>query len=465
MEELNDSILNRLNPTAEMNRRTLLKRSMVLGLSVPAVATLLAACGDDDEDPTATTAPAADPTATTAPEEPTATEEEDDEEDEPTATTAAAEPTATEEDDEEDEPTATSEPEPSPTDEPEETEEPGIDTSIRITGPFDGEASRLDGAGASFPAVLYSRWFFEYNALTGVEVNYQSIGSGGGIRSISEDSVHFGATDGPMNEEQIAEGGGTIYHLPMALGAVVATYNIPNLGDEPLRFTGDLLSGIFLGTITAWNDPALVEVNPQLADISNPILVIHRADSSGTSFIFTDYLSAVNQEWSDTVGVGTSVNWPLGLGASGNEGVAGEVGQNPYSIGYVELIYALQNDLGVALIQNQDGNWIEPTTDAVTAAAAGVSETIQDDLAARIVDGPGPDTYPISGFTWILAREEQSDLPVAIALTRMLWWCLTDAQSFNDDLGYAQVPPSIAEKALALVAQIHVNGEPAFPGE
>lgn len=459
MDALNDSMWHRMNPDTGITRRSLLKRSMVLGISVPAIATLLAACGDDDEEPTATTAPAADPTATQ--EEATATTEE-----EPTATEAEEEtkaPTATEE--EEEEPTATSEPEPSPTGETEPDEEStGVDTSIRITGPFDGEAGRLDGAGASFPAVLYSRWFFEYHALTGVEVNYQSIGSGGGIRSISEDSVHFGATDGPMNDEQIAAGGGTIFHLPMALGAVVATYNVPGLGDEPLRFTGDLLSGIFLGKITVWNDPALVEVNPQLADVSNPILVIHRADSSGTSFIFTDYLSAVNQEWSDSVGVGTSVNWPTGLGASGNEGVAGEVSQNPYSIGYVELIYALQNNLGVALIRNQEGNWIEPTTAAVTAAAAGVAETIQDDLAARIVDGPGPETYPISGFTWILAREKQSDKAVAVALTRLLWWCLTDGQSFNDELGYAQVPPSIAEKALALVARIHVDGEPAFPG-
>lgn len=467
MEELNDSILNRLTPTASMNRRALLKRSMVLGLSVPAVATLLAACGDDDEDPTATTAPAADPTATTAPEEPTATEEEE-EEDEPTATTAPAEPTATEEEEEEDEPTATTAPEPTATSEPEPTEEPesGVDTSIRITGPFDGEASRLDGTGASFPAVLYSTWFFEYHALTGVEVNYQATGSGTGINSIVERTVHFGGTDSPMNEEQRAAAGGTVFHIPTALGAVVATYNIPGLsGDDPLRFTGDTLAGIFLNEITTWNDPLLVADNPQLADVSNNILVIHRADSSGTTSIFTDYLSAVNQTWSDTVGYGTTVNWPVGLGANGNAGVAGEVNQNPYSIGYVELIYALQNDLGVSLIQNQEGNWIEPTTDAVTAAAAGVSETIQDDLAARIVDGPGADTYPIAGFTWILAHEEQQDMDVAIALTRLLWWCITDAQSFNAELGYAAVPESIVEKAMAFITQIHVNGEPAFPGE
>lgn len=466
MGELENSKLYQDALTGRMNRRALLKRTAILGLSVPAVASLLAACGDDDDDPTPTTAPpAAEPTATEVEEEDEPTEEP---EDEPTATEAAAEPTEEGDEDEpteepEEDPTATSEPEPSPTDEPDDS---GVDTSIRITGPFDGEAQQLNGAGASFPAVLYSRYFFEYEQVTGVQVNYQSIGSGGGIRSIIDRTVDFGATDGPMNEEQLADAGAPIFHIPMALGAVVATYNIPDLDiEDPLRFTPEMLAGIYLGEITKWNDPLLVEENPRLADIDRDILVVHRSDGSGTTFIFVDYLSAVSQTWADNVGVGTSVNWPVGLGGNGNEGVAGEVNQNPYSIGYVELIYALQNDLGVALIQNQDGNFIEPTTESVTAAAAGVSETIQDDLAARIVDGPGEDTYPISGFTWILAYEEQDDMAQAIALTRMLWWCLTDGQEFNADLGYAPIPESIAAKGLAFIERINVGGEQAFPGE
>jgi phosphate transport system substrate-binding protein len=344
---------------------------------------------------------------------------------------------------------------------------PGNDvgTNIRISGPYDGEAGQLNGAGATFPAVLYSRYFFEYENVTGVKVNYQSIGSGGGIRSIIDNTVDFGATDGPMNAEQKEAGGGRIFHIPMALGAVVPTYNIPELGESVLNFTPETISGIYLGQITRWNDPLLVADNPELADIDRNILVIHRSDGSGTTFIWVDYLSTVNEEWRETVGVGTSVNWPTGLGGNGNEGVAGEVRQNPYSIGYVELIYALQNQLGLGAVRNKAGNFIVPTVDAVTAAAAGVAESIQDDLEARIVNADGEDSYPVSGFTWLLVREDQDDEAKAIALTRMLWWALTDAQAFNADLGYAPLPDSIREKALAMVLEIKYNGEQAFPGE
>jgi phosphate transport system substrate-binding protein len=428
--------------TGQMTRREIVKRAAVLGLSVPALGALLAACADDDDDDTP------------APPEPTESDDDEDEEEEPEEEEEEETPEPEEEDDEDEE-------------EPETDEEPSDTDDIRITGPFEGESQRLNGAGATFPAVLYSRWFFEYEQVTGVRVNYQSIGSGGGIRSIQDQVVDFGGTDGPMTEEQEAEArGGHIFHIPMALGAVVATYNIPELElDEPLQFTADTLAGIYLGEITQWNDPALVEDNPQLADIDQNILVVHRSDGSGTTFIFTDYLSAVSEAWAENVGFGTSVNWPLGIGGNGNEGVAGEVNANAYSIGYVEYIYARQNDLGVATIQNQEGNWIVPTEESVTAAADGYADQISPDLKDRIVNAPGPDSYPISGWTWILAYENQEDEGVGIALTRLLWWCITDAQEWNAELGYAPVPESITEIAKGMIWDIKYDGEPVFPGQ
>lgn len=334
---------------------------------------------------------------------------------------------------------------------------------------FAAPAAAIDitGAGATFPYPVYSKWAEAYKKETGNGLNYQSIGSGGGIKSIQDQTVDFGATDGPMTEEQMEQaGGGAIHHIPAALGAVVATYNIPEVqADTPLRFTSETLPAIFLGEITTWNDPLLVADNPSLENVDQDIITVHRSDGSGTTFIFTDYLSTVNEEWETAIGNGTSVNWPGGLGASGNEGVAGQVSQTPYSIGYVEFIYAEQNDLGVAEIQNQEGNWIEPTTASVSAAAQGISETIADDLRASIVDAPGDDTYPIAGFTWLLAYEEQTDEAKAIALTRMLWWAVTDAQEFNADLGYAPIPDGIVTKAQDKIRSITVNGQPAFPEE
>jgi phosphate transport system substrate-binding protein len=340
-----------------------------------------------------------------------------------------------------------------------------VDLSIRITGSHPGATRYLSGAGATFPAVLYSRWFYEYHDVTGAQVNYQSIGSGGGIRSIVDGIVDFGATDGPMNAEQKAAAGDRIFHIPAAVGAVVPTYNIPELGESLLNFTSDVLAGIYLGEITRWNDPLLVADNPELADIDRNILVIHRSDGSGTTFIWVDYLATVSDTWRENVGVGTAVNWPIGLGGNGNEGVAGEVLQNPYSIGYVELIYALQNQMGLGRVQNKAGNFIVPSVESVTAAAAGAAATIPDNLEARIVNADGEESYPISGFTWLLVRENQDDRGKAVALTRMLWWALTDAQAFNADLGYAPLPDSIRVRALAMVLDIKYNGARAFPGE
>src|SRR5947208_4099193 len=242
--------------------------------------------------------------------------------------------------------------------------------SVSINGPYPDEAKSLNGAGATFPAPLYQKWFDEYVKVAQVQTNYQAIGSGGGIKGIQDQTVDFGASDAPMTDEQIAAAkGGEIYHIPTALGAIVPTYNLPTVKSK-LKFTGDTLAGIFLGTILKWNDPKLVADNPDLANVNEDIVVVHRSDGSGTTFGWTDYLSTVSPEWQQKVGKGTSVDWPVGLGGSGNPGVAGEVQQNPNSIGYVELIYAVQNNLGYGMVKNKTGKFIDPSLDSVTAAAA-----------------------------------------------------------------------------------------------
>jgi phosphate transport system substrate-binding protein len=334
-----------------------------------------------------------------------------------------------------------------------------------IKGAFDGEAKALNGAGATFPAALYSKWFNEYAKLTGVQVNYQSIGSGGGIKSIQDGTVDFGATDGSMTDEQLkAAKNGEVLHIPMAMGAVVPTYNVPEL-KAPLKLTPDTLSGIFLGAIVKWNDPKLVADNPELANVNKDIVTVHRSDGSGTTFIFVDYLSTVSADWKNKVGTGTSVNWPNGLGGKGNEGVAGEVKQNQYAIGYVELIYATQNKLGYAAMKNKAGKFVTPNLDSVTAAAAGITESIAPDLRASIVNANGDGAYPISGFTWLLVYSKQTDKAKAIALTRLMWWAIYDAQKFNTDLGYAPLPEGIVKKAAAKIQSITVDGSPVFPNK
>jgi phosphate transport system substrate-binding protein len=338
--------------------------------------------------------------------------------------------------------------------------------SVSIRGPFEDEAKTLNGAGATFPAALYSKWFNEYEKLTHVRINYQSIGSGGGIKSIQDQTVDFGASDSPMSDEQLQTArGGEILHIPTALGAVVPTYNLPGLkSDTKLKFTGETLAGIFQGEITKWNDPKLVADNPELQGVNTDIVVVHRSDGSGTTSIWVDYLSTVSRSWEQSVGRGTSVNWPVGLGGKGNEGVAGEVKQTPNSIGYVELIYALQNGLGIGQVKNRAGEFVEPSLESVTAAAAGAAGNIKADLRATIVDAPGNGAYPISGFTWILAYKTMDDKPKAVALTRMLWWATHDAQQFNAELGYAPVPQEIVARGEGLIQQISSGGQPAFPG-
>lgn len=336
-----------------------------------------------------------------------------------------------------------------------------------ISGPFDGESKSLNGAGATFPAPLYTKWFEEYRKLTGVEVNYQAIGSGGGIKAITDKTVDFGASDGPMTDEQLAAArasGGDILHIPMTLGAVVPIYNIPELKNETLRFSGEVLAGIYLGDITKWDDAKIKADNPNVTLPSKDIVVVHRADGSGTSYIFTDYLSNVSPEWKSKVGTATSVNWPVGLGGQGNPGVTNEVSQNPYSIGYVELIYAIQQKLPPGQVKNKDGVYVTPSIESVTAAAAGMSSSIPADLRASIVNAPGANAYPISGFTWILAYQNMPDKAKAIALTRLLYWGIYDGQTFSSDLGYAPLPPDIVKRAEEKILSIQSGGAQAFPG-
>ncbi len=372
----------------------------------------------------------------------------------PTATSAPVAPTATSA------PKATSAPVVTPTLSASISQGAGL-----IKGPFEGEAKTLNGAGATFPAALYSKWFNEYEKITGVKVNYQSIGSGGGIKSVQDATVDFGGTDGPMTEEQLKVAkGGVVLHIPTALGAVVPTYNVPE-AKTPLKFTSETLAGIFLGEIKKWNDPRLVADNPDLATVVKDIVVVHRSDGSGTTYIWVDYLSTVSEQWKTKVGRGTSVNWPVGLGGKGNEGVAGEVKQNPYAIGYVELIYAIQNKLGYGDVKNKAGKFVTPNLDSVTAAAAGIADTIAPDLRASIVNADGEKAYPISGFTWLLVYEKQTDKAKAIALTRMMWWAIHDAQRFNADLGYAPLPDGIVKKAEAKILSIKVGEAQAFPNK
>lgn len=341
----------------------------------------------------------------------------------------------------------------------------GGPASGTIKGPFEGEAKQLTGAGATFPAPLYSKWFNDYKALTGVEVNYQAIGSGGGIKAISDGTADFGATDGPMTDEQLkAAKGGEILHIPMALGAVVPIANIPEIGDKPVRFSGETLAGVYLGEIVKWDDAKIKADNPDLTLPSKDIVVVHRSDGSGTTFIFADYLSNVSATWKSKVGAATAVNWPTGLGGQGNAGVTNEVKQNPYAIGYVELIYAMQQKLTPGLVKNKDGQFVAPSIESTTAAAASLGSSIPADLRASIVNAPGAKTYPISGFTWILAYKSIAEKTKAVALTRLLTWAISDGQKLNADLGYAPLPPEILSRANAMIASIQSGGAPAFPG-
>jgi phosphate transport system substrate-binding protein len=317
----------------------------------------------------------------------------------------------------------------------------------------------LTGAGATFPYPLYNKWFSDYAAKTGVRINYQSIGSGGGIRQLSEGTVDFGASDSPMSDAELAKAkGGPVLHVPTVLGAVVATYNLPGVR-QPLKLTGPVLADVFLGRIKKWNDPRITQLNQGVAIPNSDILAVRRSDGSGTTFIFTDYLSAVSRAWAAGPGKGKEVNWPVGLGAKGNEGVAGQVKQTPGAIGYVELAYAKQNRLAYASMQNAAGSFVEPSIESVTAAAAGAMAKLgpSTDYRISVVNAPGAGAYPISSFTWILVYERQPDATKGKKLVDFLRWALTEGEQSASALDYAPLPPDLAAQVRARVDRMQIG--------
>lgn len=329
--------------------------------------------------------------------------------------------------------------------------------SATVSGTGSGSVD-LTGAGATFPYPLYSKWFSEYAANEGVRINYQSIGSGGGIRQLSEETVDFGATDSPMSNEEMARAkGGPVLHIPTVLGAVAITYNLPGVASG-LKLSPEIVADIFMGRITKWNDPRIATLNPGMTLPATDLLVIHRSDGSGTTFIFTDYLTAVSSRWKAGPGKGKEVRWPVGLGAKGNEGVAGQVKQTPGSIGYVELAYARQNGLAVAAVANSAGDFVTPSVEAVTAAAAGAARNLAPttDYRVSIVNAPGKGAYPISSFTWILVYERQKDSVKARKLVDFLNWALTEGEAHAAPLDYAPLPESMAARLKERIAKIAV---------
>jgi len=314
--------------------------------------------------------------------------------------------------------------------------------------------TQLNGAGATFPYPMYSKWFSDYNKLhPDVQINYQSIGSGGGIRQVLNGTVDFGASDGPMTDEQLKEAKVKILHIPTVLGADVPAYNIPGVSGE-IKFTPEALAGIFLGKIQNWNDPAIAKVNPGVNFPNQSIIVVHRSDGSGTTYIFTDYLSKVSKEWEAAVGRGTSVKWPVGLGGKGNEGVAGQIRQLQGSIGYVELIYAIQNKIPYGSVKNVAGNFVVASLDGVTEAAASV-KTMPADFRVSITNAPGKTAYPISSFTWLLIPVQAQDPKKGKIITDFLDWMVTDGQKMTNQLSYAPLPTNVVEKVKAAIKQVH----------
>jgi phosphate transport system substrate-binding protein len=316
---------------------------------------------------------------------------------------------------------------------------------------------QINGAGATFPNPIYSKWFAEYNKVKpNVRINYQPIGSGGGIRQLTAQTVFFGATDGPMTEEQLMAAPGRILHLPTVLGADVPVYNLPGVTSE-LRFTGPVLADIFLGKITKWNHPTLVKLNPSAKLPSTDITVVHRSDGSGTTYIWVDYLAKVSPEWRKRVGVATSVKWPTGVGGKGNEGVSGLVKQVPGSIGYVELIYALQNKITYGSVQNAAGEFVRASTQSVTAAAAGTAAKMPADFRVSITNAEGKGAYPISSFTWLLLYENPADKTQSRAMVDFVKWALGDGQKFATELGYAPLPAEVVKMELTALAKVRVS--------
>jgi phosphate transport system substrate-binding protein len=312
----------------------------------------------------------------------------------------------------------------------------------------------LNAAGATFPYPIYSKWFDVYHtAHPNIQINYQSIGSGGGIRQLQAGTVDFGASDGPMSDEQLAQSKFKILHFPTVLGADVPSYNIPGVTAE-LNFTQKALADIFLDKITKWNDPELTKANPGVNLPSADIVVVHRSDGSGTTYIWTDFLSKASEEWKNKVGKGTSVNWPVGLGGKGNEGVAGLVKQTPYAIGYIELVYAAQNSISFGKVQNAAGKYVKADLAGVTAAAAGAAKDMPEDFRVSITNAPGATAYPISSFTWLLIPAHIEDAAKRDAIKDFLKWMLVDGQKYNEGLTYAQLPKAVIAKEMKAISLI-----------
>src|SRR2546425_5425219 len=325
---------------------------------------------------------------------------------------------------------------------------------------------QLNGAGATFPNIIYSNWMLTYNqGHPDVKLNYQSIGSGGGIRQFSDGTVDFGATDAPMTDSAITAISGNVLHIPTVLGAVVAAYTLPEVS-QPVRITPDVLADIFLGKVTKWNDARLASINPGVTLPNQDIIVVHRSDGSGTSFVWTDYLSKVSPEWAQKVGRGPSVNWPVGLGGRGNEGVAATVRQTPGAVGYIELGYALINKIPFGTLRNRSGNWIAPSLESVTAAAAGAMKDMgpNTDFRVSITDLPGTQAYPVSSFTWLLVHKTYSDAPKARALVQFIWWVETEGQAKTIELGYAPLPKDLRPWIQARLKSVTTEGRPVWTG-
>jgi phosphate transport system substrate-binding protein len=316
----------------------------------------------------------------------------------------------------------------------------------------------INGAGATFPYPIYSKWFDEYHKSNdAIHINYQSVGSGAGIKQVTDGTVDFGASDGPMDDKQLKayqdKHGSPLLHFPTVLGAAVPTYNIPGV-TVSLNFTPDALAGIFLGRISKWNDPAIANANKGVNLPANDIVVIHRSDGSGTTYIWTDYLSKVSTDWKDKVSKGTSVNWPIGLGGKGNEGVTGLVKQTPNSIGYVELIYAAQNKLPYGAVRNAAGEFVKADLAGVSAAAAAASKTMPEDFRVSITNAPGQGVYPISSFTWLLIPQKFSDAAKRDAMKGFMTWMLGDGQNYAENLSYAKLPKEVVDRELKAISKI-----------
>jgi phosphate transport system substrate-binding protein len=329
--------------------------------------------------------------------------------------------------------------------------------SLSVGATLVAQTLQINGAGATFPNPIYSKWFDEYNKQhKDIAINYQSVGSGAGIRQVQAQTVFFGATDGPMTDEQLQQSPGKIMHFPTVLGAVVPVYNIPGVKAD-LKFSGAVLADIFLNKITKWNDPAIAKLNPGVTLPTTAITVVHRSDGSGTTYIWVDYLSKASPEFKTKVGVNTAVNWPTGVGGKGNEGVSGMVTQTPGALGYVELIYALQNKISFGSVQNASGEFVKASVASVTAAAAEAAKAMPADFRVSITNAAGKGVYPVSSFTWLLLYESPKDMAQSKAMVGFMKWALTDGQRYCADLGYAPLPDSVVKLEMAALAKIKVS--------